>query len=353
MNKQKTLIFSLSVMLFLTASFLVYSWSEPKTEMPGTYSIPLNTSGTAQTKTGELTVPIIYDSEGGRNYYLNPSGDSNIFGKIISSTLVSAEDASGTIATKGYVDGIVSNVTEEVTLANVVYVSGNNVSCPEDTIAILRNWVSVYCNGVCSYCTTAGGWIDADVPTCNYTLYNSNCLEIYGSRVCTASQWTEALCVQSEEVLNSNLHTGAQCRVLGGTVVTVEDNVKICKFPVTTTGYTQRTYPPNQGGPYTRVPIYGACPSGWIQYKNFMSTKIGRTWTCSDFYSMVRQDSDQSHPVYNVAYGTNSCVANSADNRTFKNTTNYDACGVYCTSSYTEQNGYYYGGAEVIESGCY
>ena len=53
MNK-KTLIFLLSAMLFLTTSFIVYSWTEPTTPMPSGYTAPLNTSATAQNKVGEL-----------------------------------------------------------------------------------------------------------------------------------------------------------------------------------------------------------------------------------------------------------------------------------------------------------
>ncbi|HOI59936.1 MAG TPA: hypothetical protein PKU93_01275 [Candidatus Pacearchaeota archaeon] len=53
MNKQKFLIFSLSALLFLSASLLVYSapWAEPTT-MPSSYNPPINTSSTAQTKAG-------------------------------------------------------------------------------------------------------------------------------------------------------------------------------------------------------------------------------------------------------------------------------------------------------------
>lgn len=74
MNKQKFLIFSLSALLFLSASLLVYSapWAEPTT-MPSSYSPPINTSSTAQTKLGALTVPIIYD-QNNSNYYIDPSG---------------------------------------------------------------------------------------------------------------------------------------------------------------------------------------------------------------------------------------------------------------------------------------
>ena len=110
MNKEKTLIFSLSAMLFLTASFLVYSWSEPVTEMPGTYSSPINTSGTAQTKSGDLSATSFIDSNDS-NYYLNPSGNSVVSGTIKADRPTLADE----LTTKGYVDEMISRVEAIVT----------------------------------------------------------------------------------------------------------------------------------------------------------------------------------------------------------------------------------------------
>ena len=80
MNKQKILIFSLSAMLFFSLSFIVYSFTEPTT-MPSSYNSPLNTSSTAQTKIGAITVPMVYDYNN-TSYYIDPSGNSVVVGKI-------------------------------------------------------------------------------------------------------------------------------------------------------------------------------------------------------------------------------------------------------------------------------
>ena len=110
MNKQKTLIFLLSAMLFLTASFLVYSWSEPVTEMPGTYTPPINTSATAQTKSGDFSATSFIDSNDS-NYYLNPSGNSVVSGTIKADRPTLADE----LTTKGYVDEMISAVEAIVT----------------------------------------------------------------------------------------------------------------------------------------------------------------------------------------------------------------------------------------------
>ena len=110
MNKQKTLIFSLSAMLFLTASFLVYSWSEPTATMPGTYVSPVNTSGTAQTKSGDLSATSFIDANN-PSYYLNPSGSSVVSGTITADRPTETNN----LTTKGYVDEKIAEVAGIVT----------------------------------------------------------------------------------------------------------------------------------------------------------------------------------------------------------------------------------------------
>jgi len=131
MNKQKTLIFSLSAMLFLTVSFLVYSWVEPTTTMPGSYTAPINTSGTAQTKTGEFGASSFIDADDS-DYYINPSGSSVVSGKIVMEDSTASADTSTTVATKGYVDTEISRVESIVTgaqpLVNGAHVQSECVS---------------------------------------------------------------------------------------------------------------------------------------------------------------------------------------------------------------------------------
>jgi len=113
MNKQKTLIFSLSAMLFLTASFLVYSWSEPEGTMPDGYQIPINTSATAQTKSGDFSATSFVDANDS-NYYINPSGNSIVSGKIVMEDSTASADIPTTVATKGYVDTEIARVESTV-----------------------------------------------------------------------------------------------------------------------------------------------------------------------------------------------------------------------------------------------
>lgn len=137
MDKQKILIFSLSAMLFLTASFLVYSWSEPTTNMPVSYTIPINTSGTAQTKTGEFGASSFVDADNS-NYYLNPSGNSIVEGTITADRPTETNN----LATKGYVDEVTAAVEAIVTGAQPLV---NGVHSQDD-------------------CTAAGGALaDSDV----------------------------------------------------------------------------------------------------------------------------------------------------------------------------------------------
>ncbi|MFA7141681.1 MAG: hypothetical protein WC157_00045 [Candidatus Paceibacterota bacterium] len=98
MNKQKTLIFSLSAMLFIALAFIVYSWTEP-VEMPSSYSIPLNTGIEPQGKAGRLLITELHDFQN-QGYYLNLTGDSIVAGTISASNPTENEH----LATKEYVD---------------------------------------------------------------------------------------------------------------------------------------------------------------------------------------------------------------------------------------------------------
>jgi len=70
--KLLTLVFSVLVLCFL-ATIYIFAWTEPGSAPPtGNVIAPLNTSSTAQTKTGNLTFPIFYDSNN-TSYYVNPA----------------------------------------------------------------------------------------------------------------------------------------------------------------------------------------------------------------------------------------------------------------------------------------
>ena len=49
--------------------------------MPSGYTAPLNTSSTAQTKIGAITVPMVYDYNN-TSYYIDPSGNSKLGGDL-------------------------------------------------------------------------------------------------------------------------------------------------------------------------------------------------------------------------------------------------------------------------------
>jgi len=147
MNKQKTLIFSLSAILFLALSFIAYSFTEPTT-MPSLYNPPINTSSKAQAKTGEIGASVFRDADD-PNYYINPSGNSNVLGKILIQNTTTASDSPNTITTKGYVDTEIARVESLV-----------NGSLP-----------LVYNMHTREACTTAGGTVvdsDVSLPMCRF-----------------------------------------------------------------------------------------------------------------------------------------------------------------------------------------
>jgi len=266
MNKQNLIVLSLSVVLFLTISFIVYSWSEPTTAMPTEYNPPINTSSEGQTKSGWLkinspiTTPMIYDGDDcdseGQNcsYYINPSGDSVVSGTISSSA---TPIQSNHITTKGYVDGLFGGIVQEESLSNVSYVVGDNLSCSDyipDSIELMKSWISKtctayhsICSGYSNSCTTPGLFQSSGLPapTCSdYVI----CGNSYQSFSCTADSWNAVLCAKMDNVLYNNKHTEQQCRIWGGEMVTVEGDKKICKF---------------------NMP---SCQGDWLQHENWSTT---------------------------------------------------------------------------------
>ncbi|MDD4068404.1 MAG: hypothetical protein PHV65_05960 [Bacteroidales bacterium] len=189
----------------------MYSWSEPVTSMPSGYTAPLNTSSTAQTKTGELGASSFRDADDS-NYYINPSGNSVVAGTITAANPVENNH----VSTKGYVDGLLGNVEQEVSLSNLVYIADKqNPSCLEaDSIMIMK------------HCVSTNTWVSSNVS-------------------CDSDA---VICVQIEQPLFDKHHTEEQCRIWGGETVIVEEDVKICKMNS------------------------ASCPGGWTQYKNWSTT---------------------------------------------------------------------------------
>ena len=314
MNKQKTLIFSLSAMLFLAVSFIVYSWTEPTT-MPSAYNPPINTSSTTQTKTGEIGASVFRDADNS-NYYINPSGNSKISGIISSEAGPIANDH---LTTKGYVDGLFGNIEQETSLSNMMYIYGNNKKCPDDSIAIMKHWLATTCSGG-SYCnspkdcSTSVGWFESS-PTCSYCLY-------YGAyQTCTANSWDAAICAKVGIPLYDNRHTEEQCRIWNGEPVTVEDNVKICKLSSAT------------------------CPGGWSQYKSWSTTIPGQ----SPFPISSSEPGNSSFYYTGSHTWSNIGIESSYCNRCIGTISKREFCG--SNDNCSNQRYYYY--ASITEIGCY
>ncbi|MDD4333938.1 MAG: hypothetical protein PHS00_02165 [Candidatus Pacebacteria bacterium] len=301
MNKEKTLIFSLSAMLFLTASFLVYSWNEPTGTMPGNYSIPLNTSGNAQTKYGDLSATSFIDAND-PNYYLNPSNNSKIYS--ISSDL-SIEDIDNrdtkTLVTKEYLDFSLSELDQTITqTSNMFYVSGGlNPTCPEGTTLFEKKWLPKTCSGTfyltacgsapCyANATSNGGWTrDLDnVP--NSTAYSGTCSANYycstTASPCYSNSWEAVICYKNNyndgtPLLVNGKHTSKECTDSEGTVIEVAPNVKICQFsgsvcPTNTLMWRQyenwsTTIP---GSCYCGRQCYTTCPGAIFEHHSWSNT---------------------------------------------------------------------------------
>ncbi len=148
MNK-KTLIFSLSTILFFALSFVVYSFTEPTT-MPSSYNPPINTSSTTQTKTGEIGASLFRDADNS-TYYINPSGNSVLSGDITTSgNIITAYPTEvGHVVTKGYVDDLFNNAGSGPASYEVV----EGTTCPEGAILISKYYEQKTCTYSHADCT--------------------------------------------------------------------------------------------------------------------------------------------------------------------------------------------------------
>ena len=117
----------------LVVGYVVFSWSEPITPMPSGYTAPLNTSATAQNKVGELGAASFVDADDS-DYYINPSGNSVVSGKIVMEDSTTSSDPGGTVATKIYVDTEISRI-EALTTSSLPLVGGMHVRSECTSIA--------------------------------------------------------------------------------------------------------------------------------------------------------------------------------------------------------------------------
>jgi len=350
MNKQKTLIFSLSAMLFLTASFLVYSWSEPTTTMPGSYSIPLNTSGTAQTKSGDLSATSFIDTNN-PSYYLNPSGNCKIAGGMTSDLTIENIDSSDakTLVTREYLDFALSQLGQETitSTANTLYIDGTNPTCPDNMIPLFHHWLprtcyfsgwsSIYLTTLYGCCTTDTQWSDVTKPPyCSVTNggKTSPCSSGYGNfgsspYYCYNNTWDAVICAQSTTYdgtpfLAYYIHTSQQCTNQGGTVVTADDGKLICKM----TG--------------------SSCPSSWSRYQNYMKTE-----SCTATHSKTTATCSTAGHDFSGA-GTSTAVLGGCYNVAMSEFTK-TCCGFECCNNfdYCYSSTYSSCTTPITEIGCY
>ena len=200
------------------------------------------------------------------HYYVNPSGNSVFSGKITTNYNVQESDSSNTVANKEYVDlKMGSVVTEDAIAAKLYYVKGaSNPSCPTGTNEVGRHWVAKTCSlsgGWTVY--FSGGWYGVnDTPT-----------ESTDYRSCSPDYYDAVMCAGPDpaNMLFELTHTLNDCTAIGGTVVTVEDSVKICKVPHTSLSGNCRNnncYPCQHGSCQDTC----SCPTGWKSYKSWMTT---------------------------------------------------------------------------------
>ncbi|HOI60212.1 MAG TPA: hypothetical protein PKU93_02695 [Candidatus Pacearchaeota archaeon] len=229
------------VLSCLVVGYAVYSWTEPTT-MPSEYKSPINTGPTAQTKAGEIGASTFRDADN-PNYYINPSGNSIISGKIIADYEVQTNDSSGTMSTKGYVDSLVNAAIMEDAPAARVYYVGDDVNgyaeCPPGTTEVARK------------CST--NWVKQGVVCDSYN-------HSFGK-----------LCVgpDPQNMLYALKHSLNDCTNAGGMVETIEENVKVCKFPYSKLAGNCRSYTESGGYVYADT---CACPIGWSSYKHWSET---------------------------------------------------------------------------------
>jgi len=192
------------VLSCLVVGYVVFSWSEPTAPMPSGYTAPLNTSATAQNKVGELGAASFVDADDS-DYYINPSGDSVIAGKIAAAGEIDDSDFGSTLINKAYLETKLNKIYEMIsnTAGETFTRTGTNPPCPPGSTAVQKHWLAKTCSGnylgQCENfyygtytCTTASTWA-YDAPLCIY--YNwVNGLGCQSGQVCTASSWDKILC---------------------------------------------------------------------------------------------------------------------------------------------------------------
>jgi hypothetical protein len=256
MNKQKILIFSLSAMLFFSLSFIAYSWNEPTTNMPSGYTAPLNTSSTAQTKIGAITVPMVYDYNN-TSYYIDPSGNSLFAGKIGIGTTAPVYnlDVNGTIRARDFSAAggknlIIGDDTylTDIDQANMLGIYGmQNTDRAGVKFGSSGNYVFGINNriGVGTTNPQAPLDVNGNIITSRPSDTNHAATKGYVDEQIAAVR----AIISGAQPLVNGVHTQDECKNAGGEVVDSDVTFKLCRF---------------NGS---------SCPSGWTSYKSFTTTQ--------------------------------------------------------------------------------
>ena len=255
MNKQKILIFSLSAILFLALSFIVYSWNEPTTNMPSGYTAPLNTSSTAQTKIGAITVPMVYDYNN-TSYYIDPSGNSLFAGKIgIGTTTPNSKLTIGNNVGVGFDEW---NDYQLLLYTGATPQASYGLGIKSGTLAFNTNGRFDFDKNGSTMMTINGGNVGIGTTSPQTKLHvNGNIITSRPSNTdhaATKGYVDEQIAavraiISGAQPLVNGVHTQDECKNAGGEVVDSDVTFKLCRF---------------NGS---------SCPSGWTSYKSFTTTQ--------------------------------------------------------------------------------
>lgn len=132
----------ISVLPAVLIAAIVFAWTEPSQNPPlGNTLAPLNVSGTAQTKTGELTFPkmVDYDDNG---YYVDPHANSwlyRIYSYDIRSDIYRDRDN-----TTFYLDPAGTSVLNDLTVNGQSVCLANGTNCPAGSSYWFSSGTNIY-----------------------------------------------------------------------------------------------------------------------------------------------------------------------------------------------------------------
>ncbi len=161
---------------------------------------------------GDIDNRLILSAGGKETIVIEPTGSVVIGKDAISSVGISGDldvgrggNFIGSLSTQGTVRAKGLTLYNTITAQNqeptktITYQSGNNPGCiGAGKEVFLKKWTAKTCTGSQSTCNTIAGWDGVSPPTCKYV---SSSIE----QTCTATAWTEVLCIERDDVLQAKL----------------------------------------------------------------------------------------------------------------------------------------------------